>query len=155
MITDLTSPVVDAPPPGAVLRLANPVMRALLHTPVSRLIRPLALLQLTGTRSGRNFSVVVGWHIVDGTPVVFTPARWRANFVGGASALVRRRGRRERVVGVLESDPVAVARAINQVLASGTSPRALALRVESGHEITADDVVATRRAMVRFHAAEP
>ena len=149
MITE----IADARPPDAVLRVVNPVLRALLRTPVSRAIKGLALLRFDGRRSGRRFSVVVGWHVIDDAPVVLTPASWRANFADGAPATVRRRGRDEELVGTLETDPTAVAAAINALLGAGTSAQAIGLKLPAGHVFSESDVVATGRAMIRFSPA--
>jgi len=144
------SDVVDAPPPQAALRIINPLLRFLLRTPISRLIKPLALLEFNGRRSGKRRRLVVGWHFIDGEPLVVTPAPWRLNFTDGHNARVRWRGNDAVVVGTLDTDPAVVAAAINTVLGGGTSPRSLALRVPAGHALSASDVTATRRAIVRF-----
>ena len=97
--------------------------------------------------------MVVAWHQLDDGAVVLSPAPWRANFAGGARATVRCRGRRHECVGTLDTDPDSVAAVINTMLSAGTSARGLALRVPTGHRVTRDDVVATRRALVRFRPA--
>ncbi len=150
----MTAMVRDARPPGTLLRFVNPVLVAFLRTPVGRLITPLALLEFSGRRSAKRYRVVVGWHELGDQPVVVTPASWRANFTSGAPVVVRWRGRRHRYVGTLDADPTAAASAINALLATGTSARALALGIPAGHIVTSDDVTATRRAVVRFHPAE-
>lgn len=154
MATELQADVRDARPPTAVLRVTNPILKVLLRTPLSRVIRPLALVEFRGRRSGRRIRVVVGWHTLGGAPVVVTPASWRGNFTGGAPTTVRWRGRRQQYVGTLEDDPAEVATTINAVLHNGTSARALALHVPTGHVITDDDVVRTRRAIVRFRVGD-
>ena len=152
MATDVRDAVRDARPPAAVLRVTNPILKGLLRTPLGRAIRPLALIEFLGRRSGRLIRVVVAWHMLDGEPVVITPASWRVNFTDGAPATVRWRGHGQRYVGTLEVDPDAVAKAIDTVLRAGTSARALALRVPTDHVVTGDDVVRTRRAVVRFRS---
>jgi hypothetical protein len=142
--------VIDAPPPTAALRVINPVARLILRTPISRLIKPLALLDFEGRRTGQRRQVVVGWHFVDGQPVVVTPAKWRANFTGGHVASVRWKGTRADYVGTLQADPDVVAEVINALLNAGTSPRSLALRIAAGHTVSAADVTATGRGIVRF-----
>jgi hypothetical protein len=92
----------------------------------------------------------VGWHHADGVTVVFTPAPWRVNFSAGAPATVHHRGRTQPMTGMLVTDPAQVARSLESVLASGTSPRQVGLHVPSGHTITDSDVAATGRAMIRF-----
>ncbi|HEY0520258.1 MAG TPA: hypothetical protein VGC84_12265 [Ilumatobacteraceae bacterium] len=145
--------VEDAAPPAAVLRVLNPILRLLLRLPTSRLIKPLALAEFTGRKTGERRRVVVGWHRIDDIAVVVTPAAWRANFIGGRSATVRRRGSAADYSGTLVTDPDVVAATLNTLLANGTSPRSLALRMPAGHHITADDVAHTRRALIRFEPA--
>jgi hypothetical protein len=110
----------------------------------------LALLQFEGRRTGRAIRVVVGVHDVDGTMCVFTPARWRANFAGGHPVDVTHLGRTSARTGTLVTDPAVVAAAIAGVLAAGTNPRVLALRVPTNHVLDADDVRVLHRAMIRL-----
>jgi len=65
-------------------------------------------------------------------------------------ATVRWKGVRADYVGTLEADPDAVAAAINSLLNAGTAPRSLALRIPRGHTLSAADVTATARGIVRF-----
>ena len=146
----MTPVVGDARPPRLAVAALNPMLRLVLRTPLGRSIRPLALLDFPGRRSGRRFSVVVGWHSIDGLPVVITPASWRANFTGGRRATVRSRAQRTELIGTLDEDPEAVARCIVALVEGGTAPRALGLSIPEGHTITADDVRSSDRAIVRF-----
>lgn len=149
----MTTDVRDARPPKAVVQLSNPVLSVLLRTPAGAGLSKLARLQFTGRRSGRRMAVIVGWHAAaDGTAIVFTPARWRANFADGAMAQVDWRGHREERRGTLDLDAASVATELSAVIEGGTSPRALGLRVPPGQAVTADDVIATGRAMIRFEA---
>ncbi|MEY2444334.1 MAG: hypothetical protein QOE00_914, partial [Ilumatobacteraceae bacterium] len=153
MSVDVQPTVSHAPPPPAVSRVLDPLMRLVLRTPISRAIRTLAVVEFSGRRTGRRRRVVVGWHLVDGTPIVLTPAGWRINFADGRAATVRSRGKKADYVGTLETDPHTVAGVINTLLVAGASPRALGLRMPPGHTITADDVVDTHRALIRFAPA--
>ena len=150
MKADIDSLVQDARPPKAALRVVNPLIRFLLRTPVARSIRPLVVLDFRGRQTAQRRRVVVGWHIVDGKPVVLTPAGWRANFTDGRPATVHWRGRDLDCVGTLETNPEIVANVVNTLLRSGTSARSLALRVPAGHTVNATDITGTRRALVRF-----
>jgi len=145
-----TQTVRDARPPAAVIMLLNPIMRRVLRTPLGRLVKPFALLEFTGRRSGRRYRVPVGWHVIDGTPVVFTPAPWRVNFADATPVEVRHRGQVEAMTGTLVTDPELVASALNTLFAGGAPPRAVGLNMQSGHMVTATDVVAVDRAMIRF-----
>ncbi len=97
---------------------------------------------------------MVGWHIVDGTPTVLTPAAWRANFTEARIATVRWRGRESAYIGTLDTDPDVVARAVNTLIDSGASARSLALQMPAGHIVTAQDIRNTHRAIIRFEAAD-
>ena len=142
----------DARPPGLVVRVTSMIVRPLLRTPAARLIKPLALLEFHGRRSGQRRRVVVAWHVIDDVGFVITPARWRMNFVGGHPATVHRLGRSMTLVGTLETDPAAVAGAINRLLDDHASARSLALHIPDGHVLDADDIVGTDRALICFEA---
>jgi hypothetical protein len=146
----VTAVVRDARPPRTILRLVNPVLARVLQSPLGRFVKPLALIEFAGRRSGRRRRVIVGWHELGGAHLVFTPASWRVNFTDGAHAMIRSRGQQHDELGTLVSEPSAVADAINASLASGVSARALALVVPAGHSVTPEDVIATNRRFVRF-----
>jgi hypothetical protein len=148
--TESKEKVSEARPPDVVVRMANLIVRPLLQTPAARLIKPLALLDFHGRRTGQRRRVVVAWHVIDGVGIVVTPARWRTNFLGGHPTIVHRRGRSTTLVGTLETDPAAVAGAINRLLDDHASTRFLALHIPDGHVLNADDIVSTDRALIRF-----
>jgi hypothetical protein len=137
-------------PPDAVVRALNPVLRVVLGSRLGRLVKPLAVLEFTGRRTQRRYRVVTGWYQLNGDNVVFSPALWRSNFADGATAQVRHRGTLQTLRGVLVTDAIVVAEALNVLISTGTSPRTLGLWVPPGHRITAEDVTHTRRAMIRF-----
>ena len=149
------STVSDARPPGIVVRMTNLIVRPLLRTPLARLIRPLALLEFHGRRSGQRRRIVVAWHASDDVGLVITPARWRMNFAGGHPTTVYHRGRSTTLIGTLQTDPVAVADAINQLLDHHASARSLALHIPTGHVLDTDDIINTDRALIRFAAVPP
>jgi hypothetical protein len=145
----MTSVVRDARPPIALIRVLNPIMRVMLRTPLGWMVRPFALLEFHGRRSGRRLRVPVGWHNVDGNAVVFTPASWRNNFDRELPVIVRYRGRTHRLTGALVTDPEAVA-ATMRSLSNGASLRKVGIAMPEGHAITAADVLSVDRAMIRF-----
>jgi len=146
----MTATVSDARPPLAVIRILNPLMRAVLRTPLGRLVRPFALLEFSGRRTGRRYRVPVGWHEIDGLALVFTPAAWRQNFADRTAVSVRYRGFTQQMTGKLVMDPAQVAANLQSLFASGASPRSVGLDVPEGHTITASDVAAVNRAMISF-----
>jgi hypothetical protein len=146
----VTTAIRDAKPPEFLVNMLNPIMRGVLRTPLGRVMRLFAMLDFRGRQSGRRYRVPVFWHPVGDEGFVFTPARWQANFAGGASARVLRRGRTETMTGTLVTDPGAVAEAFNAVLATGKKPSQMGLSMPAGHAVTAADVDAVRRSMIRF-----
>ena len=139
-----------AHPPAALLRVLNPVFRRLLRSRLpDRTPAAMAVLEFTGRRSGRPFAVPVGVHEVTGGTVVFTEARWGANFAGGREVTVRRGRVRRHGRGVLVRDPDAVATALADALAQ-VGARNLAMKAAPGRRVTHDDLVRLGRGMVRL-----
>jgi hypothetical protein len=149
----VTTQVRDARPPLVVVRALNVLLRRVLRTPLAHWISPLVLLEFDGRSSGRRYRVPVGWYATTCGRVVFTPARWPANFVGGAPVLVHHRGRATAMVGRLVTDPSITAAAIDEVCSSGTSTRFLAVDVPAGHRITAEEVADLGTAMLCLEPA--
>lgn len=140
----------DTKPPLLLVRIMNPVLQVLLRTPLGRAIRPFALLEFTGRRSGRTHRVPVGWHSIETGPAVFTPAPWRANFAGGAHVTVHHGGRRRSLTGTLEADPTHVAAAMQSLADRRGSLRSIGVTIPVGHRVTEADVRAVGRAVITF-----
>jgi hypothetical protein len=93
-------------PPLRLLRLANPLLRLVLRSPLHRpLSRSLLLLTYSGRHSGRTFTIPVMFVQWDASFVALaaTPEgkRWWRTFRGGAPAVVTVARRRHRVEGRL------------------------------------------------------
>jgi hypothetical protein len=147
----VTPPVQDASPSEAFLKVFNPVVRFLLRSRLAPMLRGFALISFRGRRTGRPYDVVVTWHELDGQVHIVTPARWRANFAGGAPLRMRHSGVEVPGQGVLQTDPEVVADVVGRLLAQGEPARAFALKIAPGHRLTAADVTAVNRAIVTFH----
>jgi hypothetical protein len=145
-----TGAVRDARPPEALVRVTNPLVRAVVRSPLGRRIGALAIVDHHGRRTGEPRHVVAAWHELGGRGFVVTPAAWRANFAGGAPARVRHEGRTEAMTGTLVDDPIEVAATLQQMFDAGVSPRTAGLAVDEHHAIDAADVMAVRRAIVWF-----
>ncbi len=106
-------PVEGAEPPERLAKVVNPVVKALLCSPLHQLVSEhLMLLTFSGRKTGSTYTVVVGRHAVNGAlvvPVGTTGRRWRLNFRGGAPVVVTIEGRRRRGRGELVEDPEEVA----------------------------------------------
>jgi hypothetical protein len=97
----------DTRPPAWLLRIANPVVKYVLRSPMHRpLSRSLMVLELTGRRSGRRMSLPVGRHQrSDGTFLLSAGGKWRLNLRGGAHVHVVLDGQRLPARAQLEEDP--------------------------------------------------
>ena len=136
------SPVRLRPPPAAVLRVLNPMVRASLGTPFWRLFPSwMAVLEFSGRRSRRQLRVPVGLHDVHGTPTVFSERPWRLNFAGGTPVTVISRAERRHGHGELIHDRDKVGSAFVAALAQ-KRPSSLGIAVEKGHQPTAHELAA-------------
>lgn len=102
--------VVVSPPPAALLRALNPILRSLLRTPVLGGTRKqFMVLNFTGRKTGRQYSVPVSTHKIDGDLFALAHAPWTRNFRGGAAADVLLDGTPVTMQGVLIEDRAALA----------------------------------------------
>jgi hypothetical protein len=146
-----TRPAVErVTPPLLLVRLANPVMRRLLASPLHALAsRQLLLLHFTGRRTGRRYTVPTGYHHLDGVPSVLTNSGWRHNFRGGTDIEVTLRGRRRPALATLIEEPDTVVRAYMGVihqLGWRAAQRRLGIRVNVGRTPTPEELVEAVRA---------
>lgn len=137
-----------------LMRVGNTFMRPLLHSRLGRKIDDLALLSFTGRKSGRRYTVPVGYHELDGHGVVLTASPWKVNLRGGADVEVEHNGRRMPMRAELIEDPHEVARVYSALLRKIELSKAkLAVGLEViGDKIPTDeeieDAVGGRRAVV-------
>ncbi|UGT62807.1 grhN [Nocardia asteroides] len=155
-MTVTTTGVRLAPPPPALMRVVNPLVRRVLaNRRLGRRIPLQALLEFTGRRSGRRLRVPVCLHSVDGVPTVFTERPWRLNFTEPAPVVVTQRGRvRTGHAVLLHVGPVERGRAMRQALDNGATPFELGLKVGRGHTPTADELSAIARSLIRVDFPE-
>jgi hypothetical protein len=133
-------------PPEALARVVNPLVEALLRSPLhGPFSTHLMLLAFRGRKSGKAYEVVVWRYEMDGALIVPTGTTgrlWRLNFRGGTPAQVRLGGSRRRGRGELIEDPDEVAR-IHRVLLSRIGlkkARRLGLRVNVDREPTDEEL---------------
>ena len=131
------------PPPPAVLKAMNVVMRPVLSSALGRPIRGVMLLEFRGRRTGRTLRVPVNFHLVDGSPMAFTDAAWRVNFTGGAPVTVTHQGRVHRTTGrLVPVTPEEMAVAVRKSLDTGGSAQRMGLQLSRGHEPSVSELVA-------------
>lgn len=97
-----------AHPPEILLQVINPVLRRVLRTPLGGRIAEFMLVDFTGRKSGRRFSVPVSAHHLDGVLYVVLEAQWKYNFRDGADAQVYHLGKKTAMHGRLITEPDSV-----------------------------------------------
>ena len=141
--------VKRSPPHLGLLRRVNPVftriLRSRLHGLLDRGFQPpLLLLTVTGRRTGRRYTIVVGRHDVDGVPTIFTAMPWRVTLRGGADVDVTYQGVRTRARAVLVEEPGTVADAYAAVIRRigwRAARRQLALKVSARRPPTRAELI--------------
>lgn len=95
--------------------LLNPLMRTILRSPLHRLVsKQLLLLRFTGRKSGRIFTMPVGYTWQGDDLYLMTESPWWRNFDGGAEVTVWLRGQKRRAYASVERDPLAAARLLQR-----------------------------------------
>lgn len=108
-MTDQSYAVDIAHPPAALLRLVNPILRSLLHTPLAGPLRTqLMVVSFTGRKTGRHFSIPLSAHVIDNDFYALTEAGWKHNFSDGAAAQVVYDGKTTAMRGELIRDRAVV-----------------------------------------------
>jgi hypothetical protein len=143
-----TSNVSDARPSPKFLKVINPMFRAMLKSPLARMMPShIVVLRFSGRKSGKTYEIVTGWHEDGGEHLVFSGTKWMLNFEGGAPAEVIRGSDRRKLTGTLVRDPELIAprlqRSIDQVGAKN-----IGMQVTPGHTVTPEDVRAIGRKMI-------
>src|SRR5258708_8099450 len=94
-----------------MFKLMNPVMKALLRSPLHRLLDgTLMLLMYTGHKTGRQYTIPIGYFVWgEGELLSFSSARWWTNLRGGVPVTLLLKGRRVQAVPtVLEQREVVI-----------------------------------------------
>ncbi len=102
-------------PPDVVLKTVNVVLRRILRTPLGRPLSEFMILDFTGRKSGRHFSIPVSAHHLDGDLYAVLEAQWKYNFRDGADAQVSHGGRTTTMHGVLLTDRATVADVVHRL----------------------------------------
>jgi hypothetical protein len=118
-MSEQTGAVEIAHPPQAVLRAFNPALHLALRTPVlGPALTNFMVITFTGRKTGRQFSLPVSAHHVDGVLYVLLSAGWKHNFRDGAPAEVLYAGKTTSMHGKLIKEPAVVAELTSRVATS-------------------------------------
>lgn len=142
MQTETREPAVRAFEPTAgfrtMTRIANLFMRPLLRSSAGKGLHELALLSFEGRRTGKHYEVPVGYHELDGEPLILTASTWKANLRGGADVELVHEARRTPMRAELIEGPEEVARVYEAFLQRDGLEEAKATRI--GLEVKGDRI---------------
>jgi hypothetical protein len=152
-MTQVATRVRLNPPPPALMRLVNPLVRLVLTTrPLASRIGTITLVELRGRRTGRLLRIPMGLHNIGGVPTAFTSRRWRLNFTDRAPVTVTRRGQSHPGSAVLvAAQPGQVGAALRAALDSGAAPFVLGLKIGKRHDPSIAELDAAGLSMIQFH----
>ncbi len=109
-MAEQSAAVIPAHPPEPIMKLMNPVLRYVLRTPLAGGARKqFMVLSFTGRKSGRQFTIPVSAHLIDGQLYALAGATWKVNFRGGGPAQVLYDGKTTAMRGELIEDGAVVA----------------------------------------------
>jgi hypothetical protein len=110
-MTEQSNPITQSHPPRALLRLVvNPLLAGLLRTPFAGArLDQFMVVDFTGRKTGRPYSLVLSAHLIDGILYALSGATWKANFRGSAPAQVLHDGKTTAMRGELITDTAHVA----------------------------------------------
>jgi deazaflavin-dependent oxidoreductase (nitroreductase family) len=134
-------PVENAQPSRKVLRAVNPLIIALLRSPLHRVLsKKFMLLTVTGRKTGRTYTVPVGRREApDGTLVLSAGGNWRHNLHGGADVRLTLEGRERAAHVILEEDRDRAAEVV-KTLIERDGPRAIGMKVTVDRLPTAAEI---------------
>jgi hypothetical protein len=153
-MTEESAAVTISHPPDAMLRLINPVLRFVLGTPLAGAAgEQMMVVNVTGRKSGKRYSIPVTAHHIDGTLYALTSAPWKNNFKGGASAEVLHRRKTTTMRGELITDPATVGELAHRCADSYGAKRAQRLMGMKFRDNRVPSVEEFSEAATRLHVA--
>lgn len=101
---------VKPPLPKALYRVINPIMAALLCSPLHRVLsNSLMLLSFQGRKTGKRYRIPVGYVEQGNQLFLFSHSAWAKNFRGGAPVSLQFRGVARQGRATLTEDPATIA----------------------------------------------
>jgi hypothetical protein len=113
------------PPPPWIRRIANPIIKGLLRSPLHGLMsKRIMLLTFTGRKSGKEFITPIRYARDGDAILCFTDRPWWKNLRGGAPATIRMRGTDIAGTATVIEAPEAVLTGIKRFLAQNGAGQA-------------------------------
>ncbi len=107
------------PLPAFLFRFINPMMRGLLSSPLHKgMSKRLLVLDFTGLKSGKKYSIPVGYVRKGNTVTVVTRSGWWKNLAGGRPVQVRIQGHVYKGTARIVHDPVEIKQTIGELIST-------------------------------------
>jgi uncharacterized protein YbjT (DUF2867 family) len=133
------------PVPEAAYDVVNPVMAALLRSPLHGLVSDsFVLITFTGRKSGDEYTTPVGYWVRDESVIVTTHSPWWRNLQGGQPVILRLQGERRTGIATPHPDPETVAEYVRAFIdrEGVDAAQRLGIRIEGDREPTDEELVA-------------
>jgi hypothetical protein len=146
-MTTTDAPVVRSFEPAAhmknLMKVGNAVLTPMLRSRWGARMHELALLTVTGRRTGTRYTTPVSVQEFEGNLVVLTASGWRVNLRGGADVELRHDGVERTMHADLVEDPDEVARVYGELLKGVGLAKAnhVGLKVSGDRMPTHDELV--------------
>jgi hypothetical protein len=155
---DTATQVVPTPPSDRILRLINPFVRLLLRSPLHVMASDtLLLLTYTGRKTGKRYTIPVGYSREGDVITVFTSHGWWKNLQGGASVQLEIKGvRRHGTTEAICADVPTIAAELHALMCRNPSmAKAFRMPLDSNGQPDAEIVrqLAQHEVMVRIQLA--
>jgi hypothetical protein len=133
-------------PPKWLYNIINPTFKTLLRTPAHRLLSErLMLLSFKGRRTGKQFTIPVGYAETDGGVLIATESPWWKNLRGGAPVEVWLRGRKRSGTADVITDETGMSDSYRVMLKNFAQlQEIIGVRLGPDGEPIRDDVVRAR-----------
>ena len=134
-------------PPRFLFRFINPLFKLILCSLLHRLFsKRLMLLSFTGRRTGKRYTIVVGYADVGEALLLGTESAWKNNLRGGAPVRVRLRGRERPGTADVISDEAGMTESYGRMIAASPGyGRAIGVSLLPGGRPDPEDVARARR----------
>lgn len=133
-------------PPRILFRALNPLFTLILRSPLHGLLSGrLMLLAFAGRKSGKFYTIPVGYARVENTLLLGTESGWKRNLRGGARVRVRLRGRERTGAAEVIADEAGMIEAYRTMLTVAPDyGRAIGVRLDPDGQPNREDAALAR-----------
>ena len=135
-------------PPRWLFKIVNPVIKTILRSPLHKALSGrVMLLRFAGRRTGKLYTVPVGYAQAGNTLLSGTGGRWSKNLRGGRRVMLRLRGEERSGVAEVVDDEEGMLAAYTTIMAASPGyGRATGIGLDEQGNPRREDVAEARRA---------